>query len=141
MRAKFEHMNLKLDAATSSASSAATSLAENYLAQGNISENELKRRAEFMQKQRDLLAEKKNIERQKQLAAFVDDQRNNNGAPLRPMSSRAARKVLDGAEPSDIAQAASAANSTRSEEERKRLEARRALAETLKKEVINSSKK
>jgi hypothetical protein len=95
-----------------------------------------------MQKQRDLLAEKKRVEREKQLEQFVrDSERQNGGEQLRPMSSRAARKVLNGVEPSDIAQAASSSNSTRSEEERKRLEARKALAETLKKEVINNSKK
>ena len=94
-----------------------------------------------MQKQRDLLTEKKRVEREKQLEQFVrDSERQNGGEQMRPMSSRAARKVLNGAEPSDITQTASS-NSTRSEEERKRLDARRALAETLKKEVINNSKK
>ena len=94
-----------------------------------------------MQKQRDLLTEKKRVEREKQLEQFVrDSERQNGGEQTRPMSSRAARKVLNGAEPSDIEQTASS-NSTRSEEERKRLDARRALADTLKKEVINNSKK
>lgn len=109
----------------------------NFLKQSeNISENEIKRRAEFMQKQRDLLAEKKKIERQKQLDMFMKSEAESSGGLERPMSSRAARKVLQGADPTDIKEATSV-----SHEDRKRLEARKALAETLKKEVINNSKK
>jgi hypothetical protein len=105
----------------------------------------LERRADFMRKQRDLLNEKKKVERQKQLDQFMRDSERS-GEPVRPMSSRAARSVLSGADPTDLqrqtaATAANAGNSSRSEEERKKLEARRALAETLKREVINNSKK
>ena len=57
----------------------------------------------------------------------------------RPMSSRAARSVLRGAEAQDLPQAALNAKSV-SDEERKRVEARRALAATLKKEVINQAR-
>lgn len=116
---------------------------------GQISEAELKRRAAFMEKQRDILTEKKRAERQKQLEQYMlQEQRQ--GGPAgpsmaaassgrgRPMSSRAARSVLRGAEAEDIPQAALNARSA-SDEERKRQEARRALAETLKKEVINQS--
>lgn len=90
-----------------------------------------------MQKQRELLAEKKKIERQKQLDKFMKESEKS-GEPVRPMSSRAARSVLSGAEPSDIKKSTS---SGESEEERKKIEARKALAEILKKEVINNSKK
>lgn len=95
-----------------------------------------------MQKQRDLLTEKKNAERQKQLDQFVrDSERENGGEQARPMSSRAARKLLAGAEASDIAPSSSSSSSTLSNDDRKKMEARKALAETLKKEVINNSKK
>lgn len=98
--------------------------------------SELERRAEFMRKQRDLLNEKKKIERQKQLDAFMRESEKS-GEPQRPMSSRAARAVLSGADPIDLQQPLS--RSSRDEEERKKLEARRALAETLKREVINNA--
>ena len=90
-----------------------------------------------MRKQRDILTEKKRVERQKQLDMFMDLAKKE-GGNSRPMSSRAARKILSGADPTEIKEATS--SSSRSDEERKRLEARIALAETLKKEVINSSK-
>lgn len=88
-----------------------------------------------MRKQRDLLNEKKKIERQKQLDAFMRESEKS-GEPKRPMSSRAARAMLSGADPVDLQQPMSR---SRDEEERKKLEARRALAETLKREVINNS--
>lgn len=90
------------------------------------------RRAEFMQKQRELLAEKKKVERQKQLEKFMHESEKS-GEPIRPMSSRAARSVLQDAEPSELSKS--------SQDERKKLEARKALAETLKKEVINNNRK
>lgn len=90
-----------------------------------------------MRKQRDLLNEKKKIERQKQLDEFMR-QSEKSGEPTRPMSSRAARAVLSGADPVDLQQPLSR---SRDEEERKKLEARRALAETLKREVINNTSK
>lgn len=89
-----------------------------------------------MRKQRDLLNEKKRLERQKQLDQFTREAERG-GAPKRPMSSRAARSVLSGADPVELQQQ----QQPRSDEERKRLEARRALAETLKREVVNNSKK
>lgn len=90
-----------------------------------------------MQKQRELLAEKKRVEREKQLDKFMR-QSEQSGAPKRPQSSRAARSLLSGADPQDIKQVP--AGSSRGDDERKRIEARKALAETLKKEVINSKK-
>jgi hypothetical protein len=92
-----------------------------------------------MKRQRDLLTERKRVERQKQLDQFMDQEADRNGgANARPMSSRAARKILSGADPTDVKEATS--SSSRSDEERKRLESRKALAETLKKEVIQNSK-
>ena len=86
-----------------------------------------------MRKQRELLLERKRIEREKQLETYV---KNNEKHEPRPMSSRAAKASLDGVEP------VVNKKNTDDEKERKKLEARRALAETLKKEVIkNSSKK
>lgn len=82
-----------------------------------------------------MLNEKKKIERQKQLDAFMRESEKS-GEPKRPMSSRAARAVLSGADPADLQQPSS---NSRSEEERKKMEARRALAETLKREVINNT--
>ena len=85
-----------------------------------------------MRKQRELLLERKRIEREKQLENYVKDTQK---IEPRPMSSRAARASLDGADP--VVNKSSAED----EKERKKLEARRALAETLKKEVIKSSSK
>lgn len=89
-----------------------------------------------MRKQREILTERKKIERQKQLEQFMHESKKS-GEPVRPMSSRAARSVLSGADPSDMQQPIS---NSRSEEERKKMEARKALAETLRKEVINAKK-
>lgn len=99
-----------------------------------MSSSELERRAEFMRKQRELLIERKRIEREKQLESFVKESEKQKEA--RPMSSRVARAVLDGVEPTIIANKTLNADE---EKERKKLEARRALAEKLKKEVINQS--
>ena len=122
----------------SSSSKFVNEIAQTVLAQsgGNLSQSELERRAEFMRKQRDILAERKRIERQNQLNELVKDSKRN-GDLERPMSSRAARSVLSGADPTDIK------NSMRenSDEERKKIEARKALAETLRKEVVNNSRK
>lgn len=118
-----------------------------HLNNGQISEAELKRRAEFMEKQRDILTEKKRAERQQQLEQYMRQEQRQGAAPgpagpsmtaARPMSSRAARSVLRGAQAEHIPQATLNAKSA-SDEESKRQEARRALAETLKKEVINQS--
>ena len=96
-----------------------------------------------MRKQRELLGEKKHVERQKQLEQFVR-RAEHTGEPQRPMSSRAARSVLSGVEPEQIVTAALQSSSSLSSggsggEERKRLEARKALAATLKREVIGKS--
>lgn len=92
-----------------------------------MSPSEIEKRAEFMRRQRDILAEKKRVERQKQIDELVKESRRTGE---RPMSSRAARSVLSGADPAEMTQSGS-------DEERKKLEARKALAETLRKEVVN----
>lgn len=86
-----------------------------------------------MQKQREILNQKKLVERKKQLDQFMRESEQNEGIK-RPMSSRAARSVLAGAEPNQL-------QSVRENDDKKKIEARRALAETLRKEVINNSKK
>ncbi|RNA16661.1 cilia- and flagella-associated 36 isoform X1, partial [Brachionus plicatilis] len=96
---------------------------------GNLSQSEIERRADFMRRQRDILAEKKRVERQKQIDELVRESRRTGD---RPMSSRAARSVLSGADPADINHSSSS-----SDEQRKKIEARKALAETLRKEVVN----
>jgi hypothetical protein len=83
-----------------------------------------------MRKQRELLLERKRIEREKQLQNYVKESEKHEP---RPMSSRTARASLDGVEPKKT--------NPEEEKERKKLEARRALAETLRKEVINNSSK
>ena len=57
------------------------------------------------------------------------------------MSSRAARSVLSGADPTQIPQANLSSNKTNTDDEKKKIEARKMLAETLRKEVINNNKK
>jgi len=106
--------------------------AQEYLIQTdeNKSENELERRSDFMRKQRELLLERKRIEREKQLQNYVKESEKHEP---RPMSSRTAKASLDGVEPKKT--------NPEEEKERKKLEARRALAEILRKEVINSSSK
>lgn len=121
-------------------SSIVSSMAQAYMNNGQTSEAELKRRAEFMEKQRELLTEKKRVERQKQLDQYVRAHDSTVLNHTRPMSSRAARSLIKGAESEDIPQSTLNAKSV-SDEERKRVEVRRALAETLKKEVINQSRK
>jgi len=67
-----------------------------------------------------------------------------NDGPKRPMSSRAARSVLTGTDPNQIPQSSlssSSSNRTQTDEDRKKMEARKILAETLRKEVINNNKK
>lgn len=96
-----------------------------------------------MRKQREILLQKKQTERQLQLDSFVKETENTKN--FRPMSSRAARAVLANPENAnklvDSSKEATKKSSIDDEKERKRLEARRALAEVLKKEVINNSKK
>jgi hypothetical protein len=140
-----------------------SNLAMNYLQGSGVnSEAELARRAEckfkelnklcfiifnfknfnfqVMQKQREILNEKKLVERKKQLEKFMRQTEENNG-PKRPMSSRAARSVLSGADPTQIPQANLSSNKTNTDDEKKKIEARKMLAETLRKEVINNNKK
>ncbi len=50
-------------------------------------------------------------------------------------------QVLAGANPAELPQATLGSNKSVSDEEKRKAEARRALAETLKKEVINQSRK
>jgi len=55
-----------------------------YLDDGQISEGELRRRAQFMEKQRELLTEKKRVERQRQLEQYVrsqEQEKRANGGP------------------------------------------------------------
>ncbi len=81
--------------ASESTSKIVNSMAQAYLNNGNANESELKRRAEFMEKQRELLTEKKRVERQKQLEKLMQ-QSTRDGENLlqaRPMSSRVARSV------------------------------------------------
>ena len=95
-----------------------------------------------MQKQREILAERKRIEREYELAKFVNEEKSDEPTSQnfnRPMSSRAARKVLSGVDPSKIKESVDQTSYLTSEEERRRLEARKALAETLKREVIQNS--
>ncbi len=94
-----------------------------------------------MQKQREILNEKKLAERKKQLDQFMRQSEQNDG-PKRPMSSRAARSVLTGTDPNQIPQASlSSSSRTPTDDERKKMEARKMLAETLRKEVINNNNK
>lgn len=127
---------------------AANNLSTTYLSTNSTTEVELKRRAEFMEKQRALLTEKKRAERQTQLDHYLSQNSNDshrshaNNSPMqaRPMSSRAARSLLKGVDSSQLPQSTLNTKSV-SDEDRKRAEARRALADTLKKEVINQSKR
>ena len=79
-----------------------------------------------MRIQREKLLNLKKQERAKRLQMFEDEQ------PVkRPMSSRVAQRIAQGRE------ADKPATSAVSEQEQKKLAMRRALAERLKKEVIN----
>jgi hypothetical protein len=107
-------------------------LSEIYLGGKHVDSNELERRADFMKQQRDILTENKRLERQKELDKFVNNQSESGGQPQRPMSSKAARNYLSSG--------SNSLNTSKSSdsEEMKRAEARRALADTLKREVINT---
>jgi len=138
---------LNLNSATSNSPGQFSSISQTYLNSSTnetLTDTELKRRAEFMEKQRHLLTEKKRAERARQLEQYMASTKSGGGggasAQARPMSSRAARSVLKGADAEDIPQASLNTKSV-SDEERKRAEARRALAETLKREVISQSKR
>ena len=93
-----------------------------------MTEEELGRRTEYLKQQRDKLLAMKKQERQKQLATYTEQQPKD-----RPTSSRAARRVTAGE------QAESPASKPSKEEEEKKLAMRRALADCLKREVVDKS--
>lgn len=89
-------------------------------------EDEIMKRAKYMRMQREKLLNLKKQERAKRLQTFEQEQ------PVkRPMSSRVARRVTQGNE------AEKPLTNEDSEKEQKMLAMRRALAERLKKEVVN----
>ncbi|XP_022110008.1 cilia- and flagella-associated protein 36-like isoform X2 [Acanthaster planci] len=87
--------------------------------------NELKKREEYLKKQRDLLIEMKRKEREKNFKKETESQ---SKASSRPKSARAARQATAGEVKVDPATSA---------EQEKKLKMRLALADRLKKEVIN----
>ncbi|XP_005098604.1 cilia- and flagella-associated protein 36 [Aplysia californica] len=92
-----------------------------------MSEEEYKKRAEFLKQQRDKLMEMKRKEREKQLLTAEKSQ------PQRPASARAARAALKHSEESGAAQS--------NAEEEKKLAMRRAIADRIKSELMNQAKK
>lgn len=92
-----------------------------------ISEEEMKRRAAYLKQQRDKLMDLKRQEREKNLAKYTEQQ-----PKARPTSSRAARRVTAGEQV-----ASPAAKSD--EDEGKKLAMRRALADVLKREVVDKN--
>ncbi|XP_057315377.1 cilia- and flagella-associated protein 36-like [Hydractinia symbiolongicarpus] len=83
-------------------------------------EEDLKKRAEYLKQQRDKLLAMKKQEREKQLSEYTKSQ------PKRPSSARVAKQAVTG----EIAAPAPSA------EDQKRMAMRKALAEKLKKEVV-----
>ncbi|KAL9953662.1 hypothetical protein ACROYT_G041113 [Oculina patagonica] len=92
-----------------------------------ITEEELKRREAYLKQQRDKLLALKQQEREKSLTKYTEQQ-----PKARPTSSRAARRVTAGE------QVDSPASKT-SEDDGKKLAMRRALADCLKREVIDKN--
>jgi hypothetical protein len=88
-----------------------------------LSPDELKKRQEFLSKQRDKLLAMKKETREKQLGAATKSQ------PQRPQSARAARSAMSKA-PSETPVAPS-------EEDQRKMAMRKAIAEKLRSEVIN----
>ena len=86
-----------------------------------MSAEEIKKRQEYLRQQRDKLVEMKRKEREKQL--LTAEQSN----PQRPMSARAARQTMQG-ETGDGKKV--------SQEDQKKLDMRRAIANKLKAELI-----
>jgi len=88
--------------------------------------DEMKQRQEFLRQQRDKLLEMKKQARAKQLQDVTHAQ------PQRPQSAKAARSVMvkgtDAAPPAD----------GKTEEDAKKLAMRRAIADKLRREVLNS---
>lgn len=87
-----------------------------------MSEEEYKRRAEFLRQQRDKLMEMKRKEREKQLLSAERSQ------PQRPASARAARAAMK--------QTGNADGKSTSPEDEKKLAMRRAIADRLKSELM-----
>ena len=98
-----------------------------HMSEMEIDPDELKRRTEFLKAQRDKLLEMKRAEREKHLAEVEAGQ----ASKMRPKSAKAARSALGGAKGGRLA--ASVDPDT--------LNARRALAEKLKNEVISQSER
>ncbi|KAI8787867.1 cilia- and flagella-associated protein 36-like [Biomphalaria glabrata] len=88
-----------------------------------LSEEEYKKRAEFLRKQRDKLMEMKQQEREKQLLTALKTQ------PQRPASARAARAALK--------QVPSSKASAKNPEDEKKLAMRKAIADRIKSELLN----
>ena len=85
----------------------------------------MKRRAEYLKQQRDKLLALKRQEREKNLTKYTEQQ-----PKARPTSARAARRVIAGEQVDSPAPKSS-------EDEAKKLAMRRALADCLKREVID----
>ncbi|KAK3747134.1 hypothetical protein QZH41_015122 [Actinostola sp. cb2023] len=102
-----------------------TSAAVSKEQEAKISEDEMKRRTEYLKLQRDKLLQMKKQQREKNLVKFTEDQ-----PKTRPMSARAARRATAG-EHSGLAPSAA------SPPDDKKLAMRRALADVLKREVID----
>ncbi|XP_032232931.1 cilia- and flagella-associated protein 36 isoform X1 [Nematostella vectensis] len=90
-----------------------------------MSDEELKRRTEYLKQQRDKLLALKQQERNKHLAVYTEQDAKGRA---RPTSARAARRVTDGERPEST--------SSDSSDQEKKLAMRRALADVLKREVI-----
>lgn len=92
-----------------------------------VSEEEMKRRAAYLKQQRDKLMDLKRQEREKNLTKYTEQQ-----PKARPTSSRAARQVTAGEQvPSPAAKS--------DKDGEKKLAMRRALADVLKREVVDKN--
>ncbi|KAH9489515.1 hypothetical protein Btru_037376 [Bulinus truncatus] len=92
-----------------------------------MSEEEYKKRAEFLRKQRDKLMEMKQKEREKQLLSAEKSQ------PQRPASARAARAALKQGSANKV--------SAKNPDDEKKLAMRRAIADRIKSELLVQSNK
>lgn len=104
---------------------AAGSAAKQAAQSEKITPEDMKRRAEYLKQQRDKLLALKKQEREKSLTEYTEQQ-----PKARPTTSRAARRVTAGEQVESLA-------SKSSEEEAKKLAMRRALADVLKREVVD----
>lgn len=91
-----------------------------------MTESELKRRTEYLKQQRDSLLRMKQQEREKKLHKYTEEQ-----PKARPTSARAAHRVTAGERVTSPSGSGSA-----SPTDEKKLAMRRALADVLKREVI-----